>query len=426
MSNADHLAVISRGVDSWNRWRREHAETQPQLSEADLTGVYHLDGADLSGADLSAANLSGADLKSADLTRAALSGANLMGADLRRANFIEADLRRGNLSRALLDGADLFNADLRGADLSRADLSRANLSRADLGQAKLIEADLTRVSLTWAKLMGADLRQAKLMGAGLFKADLRQAKLMGAGLRDADLSQADFGWADLSEADLTGARLVEANFENACLNGCRIYGISAWNMRLNQETKQADLIITQPDEATVKVDDIQVAQFIYLLLKYENFRNVLNSVTKRGVLILGRFGGGGLEVLHALGESLRQSNYLPMIFDFARPENRTYTETVRTLAGLARFVVVDLSGPSVPQELYATVPHLKIPFVPILEKGRQPYPMFVDLLEYEWVLKPIVEFDSISTLIKELPDKIVSPAEKRIETRQAKLKELFG
>jgi hypothetical protein len=79
----------------------------------------------------------------------------------------------------------------------------------------------------------------------------------------------------------------------------------------------------------------------------------------------------------------------------------------------------------VPQELYATVPHLKIPFVPILENGRQPYSMFVDLLEYEWVLGPIVEFESTAALIKELQEKIVSPAEKRIETRQAKLKELF-
>ena len=54
--------------------------------------------------------------------------------------------------------------------------------------------------------------------------------------------------------------------------------------------------------------------------------------------------------------------------------------------------------------------------------------MFVDLLEYEWVLKPIVEFDSTSALIQELQDQIVRPAEKRIEMRQTslQLKELFG
>jgi hypothetical protein len=56
-----------------------------------------------------------------------------------------------------------------------------------------------------------------------------------------------------------------------------------------------------------------------------------------------------------------------MIFDFDRPDSRNYTEMVKILVGLSRFVIVDLSGPSVPQELYATIPHFKIPFVPIGE-----------------------------------------------------------
>jgi len=61
----------------------------------------------------------------------------------------------------------------------------------------------------------------------------------------------------------------------------------------------------------------------------------------------------------------------PLLFDFPRPEAKTYTDTIRTLAGLARFVVVDLSGPSVPQEITATVDLYEIPFVPILEQRRQ-------------------------------------------------------
>jgi hypothetical protein len=99
---------------------------------------------------------------------------------------------------------------------------------------------------------------------------------------------------------------------------------------------------------------------------------------------------------------------------------------VQTLAGLARFVVVDLSGPSVPQELYTTVLHLKIPFVPILDRGRHPHSMFRDLLEYEWVLKPIVEFDLAADLVRELRVRIVGPAEIRVEARRTQLKELYG
>ncbi len=204
-----------------------------------------------------------------------------------------------------------------------------------------------------------------------------------------------------------------------------MFGVSAWRVDLDGAI-QTNLRISDEGEPSVTVDDLQVAQFVYLLLNYQNLRNVLDSVTRRGVLILGRFGGGGVEVLRSLGEGLRQAGYLPMIFEFSRPRDRTYTETVRTLAGLARFVVVDLSGPSVPQELYATVPHLKIPFVPILEKGRRPYSMFADLLEYEWVLQPIVEFESTADLLRVLPHQIVTPAEKRVETRQAKLREIFG
>ena len=48
--------------------------------------------------------------------------------------------------------------------------------------------------------------------------------------------------------------------------------------------------------------------------------------------------------------------YLPMLFDFKPSKSRDFTETVKTMVGLARFVIADLSGPSVLKELEATVP----------------------------------------------------------------------
>jgi hypothetical protein len=44
-----------------------------------------------------------------------------------------------------------------------------------------------------------------------------------------------------------------------------------------------------------------------------------------GVLILGRFGGGGLEVLESIAGKLRETDYLPLIFNFERPAGRDYT-----------------------------------------------------------------------------------------------------
>jgi hypothetical protein len=93
--------------------------------------------------------------------------------------------------------------------------------------------------------------------------------------------------------------------------------------------------------------------------------------------------------------------------------------------GLSRFVIVDLSGPSVPQELYATVPHFKIPFVPIIEAGRNTFAMAVDLFEYPWVVKPPVTFASTEELLSLVPSRIVAPSEEIRQARQLLLNELF-
>ena len=130
-------------------------------------------------------------------------------------------------------------------------------------------------------------------------------------------------------------------------------------------------------------------------------------------------------MLQAVAQKLREENYLPIIFDFDRPDDRDYTETVKTLVGLSRFVIVDLSGPSVAQELYATVPHFDIPFVPIVDAAKKPYSMVIDLFKYPWFLPPIIEFESKEALVDVIPSKIISPAEERHKERQALLDGIF-
>src|SRR2546421_249509 len=145
-------------------------------------------------------------------------------------------------------------------------------------------------------------------------------------LREANLRDTNLRGANLRRANLTGATLVETNFVEATLTNCRIYGISAWNVGL-EGAKQDSLVITREGEPTITVDNLEVAQFIYLLLNHKKLRDVFNAVTERGVLILGRFGGGGLEMLQAIAAKLREENYLPIIFDFERPQDHDYTET---------------------------------------------------------------------------------------------------
>ncbi len=91
----------------------------------------------------------------------------------------------------------------------------------------------------------------------------------------------------------------------------------------------------------------------------------------------------------------------------------------------AFFNTLSRCRPSVPQELYATVPHFKIPFVPILETGRKPFSMAVDLLEYPWVVRPPVIYTSTEELLDLVPSRIIAPAEEKHQARQQLLNELF-
>jgi hypothetical protein len=50
------------------------------------------------------------------------------------------------------------------------------------------------------------------------------------------------------------------------------------------------------------------------------------------------------------------AEHLPIVFNFDKPETKDFTETVRLLGGLVKFVIADLSSPkSVPYELSAIV-----------------------------------------------------------------------
>jgi hypothetical protein len=143
-------------------------------------------------------------------------------------------------------------------------------------------------------------------------------------------------------------------------------------------------------------------------------------------LLLGRFTPERKAVLDALADTLRKHNLLPIIFDFERCTNRDFTETIKVLAGLSLFVIVDLTKPkSVPQELTATVPDYQIPFVPILEEGKDPYSMFVDLMKYDWVLQPLLTYRTREMLLKNFKKNILDRAwKKHLELQHKKNEKL--
>ena len=153
----------------------------------------------------------------------------------------------------------------------------------------------------------------------------------------ADLSGIEGSGVRLEQTDLSFCNLVQANLTNADLTGAHVYGVAAWNVNL-KDAVQRNLSITRTNEPSITVDDLQIAQFLYLILNNRNVRTVIDTLTTKIVLLLGRFTPKRKRVLDALRQGLRQHDYVPILFDFDRPVSRDFTETVVTLAHMARAV----------------------------------------------------------------------------------------
>ena len=256
-----------------------------------------------------------------------------------------------------------------------------------------------------ADLSGRDLRRARL-----YLTDLILTNLTGANLTGADLSEANLGGANLQRAILIDTDLTDAD-----LTGCRVFGISAWGLILGERTKQQNLVITPPFEPEITVDNIEVAQFFYLMLNNQKIRNVIDTITSKVVLILGRFTRERKPVLEALREELRQRKYLPILFDFEKPRSRNTDETITLLARMARFVVADISdAKSVLQELRAIVPDLpSVPVQPIILAMQEEPGMFDFYRNFRSFLN-VHRYASQEQLIADLGEKVIRPAELKV------------
>jgi hypothetical protein len=283
----------------------------------------------------------------------------------------------------------------------------------DLSRALLIEAELRGINLSDTNLERANLRSSTLSGA-----DLTRANLRGADLRAASLRRARLEHADLTGAVLRFTSLADARIEGATLTGCQIYGTSAWNLR-GVPRDQSNLVISADrEEPAVMVDDLEVAQFVYLLLHNDKIRNVIETVGKKAVLILGRFTPERKAVLDAVRALLRRRGYVAMLFDFVPSRRRDLTETIVALAHMSRFIIADLSDPrSVPQELSTIIPGLpSVPVLPVIVAAQREFPMFEHWRRYPWVL-PLLKYKDQEHLLQRLQGSLIARAERKAKQR---------
>jgi hypothetical protein len=169
------------------------------------------------------------------------------------------------------------------------------------------------------------------------------------------------------------------------------------------------------------VDNLQVAQFIYLLLNNQEIRHIIDTITSKVVLILGRFTPERKAVLDAMRDELRRRDYLPVLFDFEKPSSRDLTETISTLAHMARFVIADITdAKAVPVELLKIVPGLpSVPVQPLIASSDYEYGMFEHIRRYPWVLDTY-RYGSLDELLDALKAKVIDPAEMKAKELREK------
>jgi uncharacterized protein YjbI with pentapeptide repeats len=276
--------------------------------------------------------------------------------------------------------------------------------------------DLSNAYIGGAFAEGLDLSGATLIDSHLEEGDFSRANFSGAFLENTRLNKtiltdAQFTGATIVNCNLNRVNLVGASFDVAEIRETVVYGIAAWDLKTTDDMKQSKLVVERTyslyteliaqGQLPLTVDDIELAQFVYYLTNHRKMRDAINILSDKGVLLLGRFSGGGLERLDTIREHLRKKGYLSMVFDFERPSSLSLTETVVTMAGLSKFVVVDISGPSVPAELQAIVAQLK---KPVLAFGKG-FGLFADVIDQTSVINVGADGpDLLMRLDHSLPD----------------------
>lgn len=161
MANQEHLVILKQGVDNWNKWRRENAEIQVDLS-----------GTDLSNLDLSMGNFSPARVPNSPID------------DIPVVSYVGLQLPQVNFSLANLQNADFKHANLADAKLIGVHLSGTNFAHTNLSNADLSYANINYTNFSWANMTGVNFTGAEIAWASFSRTDLSQA----------DMSQTTMGW----------------------------------------------------------------------------------------------------------------------------------------------------------------------------------------------------------------------------------------
>ena len=224
----------------------------------------------------------------------------------------------------------------------------------------------------------------------------------------------------INNCDFYGSSLIGAKFLNSKITNTDVYGANMWDLK-HINSNQKDILIsnkrsTSNEIDSIKLYDLELAHLINLLKNNRKFASLFDESKSKFVLILGRF-GDHLEVLLKIKERITLTNkYVPILFDWDTCESQLdLLETIQLLAGLSKFIIVDLTSPnSVPAELQAILSNIMIPVIPILKDNQREFGVYSFTNKYNWV-NGIIKYDTIDQILSKFNKAIIKPAEKMSE-----------
>lgn len=333
MASTEHVNILCAGALRWNEWREQNPEITPDLSDIEF-GKAFSEVDSLTDYEKNYPSFEGYNFSSTNLNRV-----NAAGTLFDNCDFSHCHFHFSYLCSAIFQGCNFLGA---------------SLAVSKIGSTSFLYCNFTETDLSYCSA-----------------------------------EETDFSGSTIHQSNMSNMSLVKTDFSDAKIDRTRVYGISAWD--LNLKNCQQNEIYIKENGTMVSVPSIEMAQFIALLISNTKIRDIIDTITSKAVLILGRFSDNRKPVLDQLKNELQKRNYVPILFDFQGPSSRDLTETISTLAMLSRFVIADLSNAkSVPQELQAIVPNYpSLPVQPIIERGLTVYSMFEHFERYPWVKKVI-------------------------------------
>lgn len=336
MADEKHIEILKGGMKKWNAWRENHPEVKPNLRNIYFYGEFSESFYDLPRFD---------------------------GYDFSNIDFHMSSFRNAEFINCCFDGSAI--------------------SFSDLVDGCFSFCSFENVTMRVTKIGSAIFNDCVFRNSDLSYCSARETSFKGSKFINSVLEHMSF---------------VSSDFSNTLIENCYVYGISSWDLKL-ENSHQKSLVITQVNHPSITVDNIELAQFIYLIINNKRLRDVIDTITSKVVLVLGNFSPERKKILDILRDEIRKYNYVPVLFDFKKPSSRNLTETIFTLAHMSKFVIADISSArSIGHELSAIVPRLQsVNFYPIIIEGESEYGMFEEFSSLYWV-KPIKHYKSENIL----------------------------